>query len=159
MAHEPDELKGRWAHVPRPAVCAAPVRPVPVVERSPVPGTGDPAPGEGAYRYGPPGTGVRYDRYRIGYRSALPVPLGRTGTARSYRYRSVVLVPAVARSVPVTGNGDSPTERESASPVTVRGHCPPVPVRRVPGGCTAVVRTARRAGSTSRRGRASGDAW
>src|SRR6266498_777954 len=86
MAHEPDELKGRWAHVPRPAVCAAPVRPVPVVERSPVPGTGDPAPGEGAYRYGPPGTGVRYDRYRIGYRSALPVPLGRTGTARPYRY-------------------------------------------------------------------------
>src|SRR6266511_1132807 len=135
MAHAPDELKGRWAHVPRPAVCAAPVRPVPVVERSPVPGTGDPAPGEGAYRYGP------------------------TGTARSYRYRSVVLVPAVARSVPVTGNGDSPTERESASPVPVRGHCPPVPVRRVPGGCTAVVRTARRAGSTSRRGRASGAAW
>src|SRR6266508_2735928 len=67
------------------------------------------------------------------YRSVVPVPLGRTGTARSYRYRSVVLVPAVARSVPVTGNGDSPTERESASPVPVRGHCPPVPVRRVPG--------------------------
>src|SRR6266498_777953 len=89
-------------------------------------------------RYRRPGTGrgrvpVRAARYRCPVRPVPHrVPFRSTGTARSYRYRSAV---------------------------PVRGHCPPVPVRRVPGGCTAVVRTARRAGSTSRRGRASGDAW